>query len=203
MLSLLLLCVPSLAKAVYQPKHGDVLFQSLPNPWGQDIVDMIEGATGSPYSHCGVVIFEKGQWQVIEAIGPVQIVPLSTWQARGRGKKVWAYRLEEKQQRHIPSFVAAMKKDLGKPYDLRYRLDDEAIYCSELIYRGWLAATGKPLGKLVKLNELQWQPYRKLIVALEGSEEIPLERQIITPRDLANAPELTQVWPEPQTSKKK
>jgi hypothetical protein len=96
-----------------------------------------------------------------------------------------------------------MKKDLGKPYDLRYRLDDESIYCSELIYRGWLAATGKPLGKLVKLNELQWQPYRKLIVALEGSEEIPLERQIITPRDLANAPELTQVWPEPHTSKKK
>lgn len=189
--------------SAYEPRQGDVVFQSSPNPWGMGLVDMIEGATQSPYSHCGMVIWQDSQWQVIEAIGPVQIISLETWQARGRGKKIWAYRLNESAQKHIPATITAMKRDLGKPYDPRYRLDDQAIYCSELIYRGWKAATGKGLGKTVPLQELKWQPYRKLIVALEGSDDIPLTREIITPRDLALAPELSLVWPPSYTSKKK
>lgn len=187
----------------YQPQHGDVVFQSLPNPWGLDLVDTIEGATGSHYSHCGMVLWHEKQWQVIEAVGPVMIIPLSTWQARGRGKKIWAYRLQESSQKHIPVAITAMKRDLGKPYDPRYRFDDQAIYCSELIYRGWKAATGKGLGKTVTLQELNWQPYRKVIVAIERSEEIPLTREMITPRDLAQAPELKRVWPASDTGKKK
>lgn len=187
----------------YRPQQGDIVFQSSPNPWGMDLVDMIEGATGSAYSHCGMVIRHQNQWQVIEAVGPVQIIPLSHWQARGRGKKVWAYRLQESSQQHIPAAITAIKRDIGKPYDSRYRLDDAAIYCSELIYRGWKSATGKGLGKTVVLQELNWQPYRKIIVALERSEEIPLTREIITPRDLAKAPELKRVWPVVEVAKKK
>lgn len=179
----------------YEARHGDLVFQSLPNPWGLDLVDTIEGATKSPYSHCGMVIWQDDQWQVIEAIGPVQIIPLAEWRARGRGKKLWAYRLRDTAQKYIPAMLAAMKRDLGKPYDPRYRFDDEAIYCSELLYRGWLAATGKGLGKAVALQDLDWQPYRKVIVAIEGTEEIPLRREMITPRDLAQATELTLVWP--------
>lgn len=198
---ILLLCVSfvNATEKTYHPQLGDIVFQSLPNPWGKDLVDMIEGATDSPYSHCGMVIIEDGKWQVIEAIGPVQIVPLDVWQARGRGRKIWAYRPAEKFRNSIPIMVKEMKKDLGKPYDIRYRLDSENIYCSELLYRGWKGVTGKPLGRLVKLHELNWQPYRKIIVAIEGSEEIPLHREIITPSDLAQASELTQVWPIPET----
>ena len=198
---ILLLCVSfvNATEKTYHPQLGDIVFQSLPNPWGKDLVDMIEGATDSPYSHCGMVIIEDGKWQVIEAIGPVQIVPLDVWQARGRGRKIWAYRPAEKFRNSIPIMVKVMKKDLGKPYDIRYRLDSENIYCSELLYRGWKEVTGKPLGRLVKLHELNWQPYRKIIVAIEGSEEIPLDREIITPSDLAQASELTQVWPIPET----
>jgi hypothetical protein len=203
----LLFCVgASLAwgnPGAYQPQQGDVVFQSSPNPMGMDLVDMIEGATGSVYSHCGMVIWHQNQWHVIEAVGPVQIISLTNWQARGRGKKIWAYRLQESSQQHIPAAITAMKRDIGKPYDSRYRLDDAAIYCSELIYRGWKFATGKGLGKTVILQELNWQPYRKIIVVLEGSEQIPLTREIITPRDLAKAPELTRVWPVAEVAKKK
>lgn len=188
--------------SAYEARHGDVVFQSLPNPWGMDLVDTIEGATGSPYSHCGMVIWQDNQWQVIEAIGPVQIIPLSAWQARGRGKKIWAYRFDASSQKHIPAALVAMKRDLGKPYDPRYRFDEQAIYCSELIHRGWKAASGKGLGETVTLQELNWQPYRKVIVAIEGTEEIPLTREIITPRDLAKATELTLVWPVEAPRKK-
>lgn len=179
----------------YQPVEGDILFQSLPNPAGLDLVDAIEGATGSPYSHCGMVFEENGRWQVIEAIGPVKITPLDDYIARGRGKQVWAYRLDETSRKKVPAAVNAMKRDLGKPYDPRYRFDDEAIYCSELIWRGWRSATGKELGTTVKLGSLNWQPYQAVIEAIEGPGNLPLDRPMITPRDLAKAKELTRVFP--------
>lgn len=181
--------------AAYQPVAGDILFQSLPNAPGMDLVDAIEGTTGSPYSHCGMVFQEGGEWKVIEAIGPVKVTPLKTYIARGRGKRVWAYRLDETNRKHVPAALAAMKKDLGKPYDPRYRFDDRAIYCSELIWRGWKAATGKELGKAVTLGSLNWRPYQPVIEAIEGQGNLPLDREMITPRDLAKAKELTRVYP--------
>lgn len=183
------------ARATYQPVEGDVLFQSLPNPPGLDLVDAIEGSTGSPYSHCGMVFLEDGGWQVIEAIGPVKITPLDNYIARGRGNKFWAYRLDVAARKHVPAALATMKQDLGKPYDPRYRFDDEAIYCSELIWRGWKAATGKELGTAVTLGSLNWQPYQAVIEAIEGPGNLPLDRKMITPRDLAKAKELTRVFP--------
>jgi uncharacterized protein YycO len=188
----------SKAAAAYQPAEGDIIFQSLPNPDGMDLVDAIEGSTNSPYSHCGMVFQEAREWKVIEAIGPVKITPLKSYVARGRGGKVWAYRLDEADRKHVPAALAAMRKDLGKPYDPRYRFDDEAIYCSELIWRGWKAATGKGLGKTVTLGSLNWQPYQPVIEAIEGQGNLPLDREMITPRDLAKAKELTLVFPVDQ-----
>lgn len=185
----------SKGSSAYQPTEGDIVFQSLPNPAGMDLVDAIEGSTGSPYSHCGMVFGENGEWKVIEAIGPVKVTPLKDYIARGRGKHVWAYRLGEANRRHVPAALAAMKKDLGKPYDPRYRFDDEAIYCSELIWRGWKAATGKELGKTVTLGSLDWKPYQPVIETIEGRGNLPLDREMITPRDMAKAKELTQVFP--------
>ena len=179
----------------YQPIEGDILFQSLPNPAGMDLVDAIEGSTASPYSHCGMVFQEEGKWMVIEAIGPVKITPLKDYVARGRDRRVWAYRLADAQRKHVPAALAAMKKDLGKPYDPRYRFDNEAIYCSELIWRGWKAATGKELGTAVTLGSLDWRPYQPVIEAIEGPGKLPLDREMITPRDLAKAKELTLVHP--------
>jgi len=52
--------------------------------------------------------------------------------------------------------------------------------------------TGKGLGKLVSLGELNWKPYEKSIRKLEGGPP-PLDRKMITPRDLAKAVELKLV----------
>ena len=175
--------------------EGDIVFQSLPNPAGMDLVDAIEGATASPYSHCGMVFHEGGNWKVIEAIGPVKISLLLDFTARGRRMQVWAYRLHEKERKHVPAALAAMRQDLGKPYDPRYRFDSEAIYCSELIWRGWKTATGRQLGQSVTLGSLNWKPYQRVIEAIEGRGGLPLGRVMITPRDLAQAPELTLVFP--------
>ena len=180
-------------QAAYEPAEGDILFQSLPNEPGMDLVDAIEGATNSPYSHCGMVFRDDDQWMVIEAIGPVKITHLLDYIARGREHKLWVYRFDEDKRKHVPAALAAMKEDLGKPYDPRYRFDSEAIYCSELIYRGWKAATGEGLGKVVTLGSLDWQHYKPVIEAIEGPGNHPLDREMITPRDLAKAPGLRLV----------
>jgi hypothetical protein len=173
----------------YQPQEGDLVFQSLPN---SELVVMIEGATQSPWSHVGMVVKEGDDWYVYEAIGPVKKTPLVEYVKRSRGGACAVYRLKEKFQKNIPQMIKASKKYKGRPYDSRYRMDDELIYCSELVYKSYKDATGKGLGKLVSLGELNWKPYEKSIRKLEGGPP-PLDRKMITPRDLAKAVELKLV----------
>ena len=176
--------------SAYQPQVGDVLFQSS-RP--TDLVQMIEGVSQSPYSHCAIVGKEDGRWVVYEALGTVSITPLDTFLARGRGGGFAAYRLREPFRKDIPEIMSHTRAFLGRPYDFRYRLDDEHIYCSELIYKAFLETTGKPLGRLDALGDLNWRPYEAQIEALEKGP-VPLDREMITPRGLAEAEQLERVY---------
>lgn len=193
----LLLAVPPLLRAVppvlawrqYQPQEGDILFQSLPR---NEIVNAIEGATGSPWSHCGLVAKDDGRWVVYEAIGEVRKTPLDEFYRRGRDWQFAAYRFKGDDAADIPRVIERARGYLGRPYDTRYRMDDESIYCSELIYKAYRDATQGSLGKLVRLGDLKWRPYRQIIERLEGGP-VPVEREMITPRDLALAEPLSFV----------
>jgi hypothetical protein len=81
---------------------------------------------------------------------------------------------------------------VGRPYDIRYEMDDEKIYCSELIYKAYRDATGGELGSLVALGELNWRPYERLIREIEGGP-VPVERRMITPHHLSQAQQLELV----------
>lgn len=180
----------SMAAETYLPQEGDLVFQSLPhNP----VIDAIEGCTGSPYSHCGIVVKNKRGWWVLEAIGPVQEGPLTRWVAQGRDMEFAVYRLKSEHQMKVPAMIAEARKFIGRPYDIQYELDDSKIYCSELIYKGWLAATGEKMGKLVKLGDLKWKPHEPVIRTITNG--LPLGRVMITPRDLAAAKQLEVVLP--------
>ncbi len=171
-------------------RPGDVLFQSLEG----ELAAMIESATGSPYSHCGIVVrYRGGDLGVLEALGRVKVTPIREFIARGRQQYLAVYRPTERYTARIPAILAACYRYRGRPYDTRYRLDDEFIYCSELVYKGFRDATGEPPGRTVYLRELHWQPWRALIRKLEGGP-VPVERELITPRDLARARQLRQVW---------
>lgn len=174
----------------YEPREGDVVFQSLPR---LDLVVMIEGATHSPYSHCGVVAREDGRWVVIEAMDPVTTTPLGMFAARGREGMFDVYRPQARYDARMTAFVDAAKTFVGRPYDFRFRMDDEKIYCSELVYKAFQTATGEPLGKLVKVSDLDWKPHEKTIRKYEGGPA-PLDREMITPRDLAKAEQLELVF---------
>jgi len=166
-------------------KTGDLVFQSLPrNP----IVDAIEGSTGSPFSHCGIVVEKEGDLLVLEAIGPVRYTELSKWIHRGRRNAYAAYRIQGISSEKIAAFISAADRYLGRPYDIHYDFDDGRIYCSELIYKAYRTVFDTGLGTPEKLGSLKWQPYERVIRAIENGA-LPLEREMITPVSLAEAPE--------------
>jgi hypothetical protein len=175
----------------YEPREGDVIFQSLPHG---PVVWAIEGVTGSAYSHCGIVGREDGQWVVYEAIGRVRVTPLRDYLERGRGGGFVVYRLRDEFAGHIPATLECCRTYLGRPYDIRYRLDDEKIYCSELIYKAFRDATeGQELGTLSRFGDMDWGAYEVLIRQIEDGP-VPLDRMMITPVGLAKAPQLVPVY---------
>lgn len=172
-------------------REGDILFQTL---FGQ-LCKVIEGVTQSPLSHCGIVVrSENGDLAVLEAIsGGVRETPLYDWVARGRDCVFAAYRLKKEKREHIPVIIEACRTYLNRPYDTRYMMDDERIYCSELIYKGYKMATGENLGKIVALGSLNWEPYSADIEELEGGR-VPLDRLMITPAHLSRAEQLECIF---------
>lgn len=175
--------------AGYTPVAGHLLFQALP-PGA--MTELIEGATGAPYSHCGIVVQHAGTWQVLEAIGDVHGTPLTEWIGRGRQQAFLAVAIADADSAVLASFIAAAEAYRGLPYDSRYRLDKDAIYCSELIHHAWVDAGQAPLAAPVRLEQLAWQPYEALIRHIEGGP-LPLERELITPVALARSAQVRVV----------
>ena len=173
----------------YDKKEGDLIFQSL--PFGE-LTTVIEGATNSPYSHVGLLVNKNGFWYVREAIGKVKDTHLLWWILRGRGDSFSVYRFKEAYQKNIANLVKESENFLGYPYDFHYELDDEKIYCSELIYKAYKRTTGNKLGKITTLSQLDWKPHKEFILSIENT--IPLDREMITPKDLAEANELELVF---------
>ncbi len=181
-------CGPAVP-AGYEPRVGDVVFQSLPR---QPLVELIEGVTASPFSHCGIVDEVDGEFVVIEALLTVRVVPLADFLARGRRGAFAVYRWAPEREASVPDIVAAARGYPGRPYDMRYRLDDESIYCSELLWKAYRDATGEDLAATQPLGELHWRPHERAIRRMEHGE-LPLARPIITPVAVAGSSALRSV----------
>ncbi|MEO8206002.1 MAG: YiiX/YebB-like N1pC/P60 family cysteine hydrolase [Chthoniobacterales bacterium] len=173
----------------YSPREGDVIFQSLPK---NGLVDAIEGVTHSPYSHCGVVLRNNDRWVVIESINDVHETPLFRWIQRGRGAGFAVYRLKPEYTAAIPEFKKHLLEYLGIPYDYDYEISDKAIYCSELVYKAFRQTNREEMGTLEKLGTLNWKPYADFIKSVQANN-LPLDRVMITPRSLSEAPQLELV----------
>lgn len=94
---------------------------------------MIEAQTGSPYSHIGVVIIKKGIPFVAQAWGKVQLTPLKDFLSQGVGNHLIIRTRQSIDNRQLlHDFKQTFE---GLPYDRDFRWSDEAIYCSELVYK--------------------------------------------------------------------
>ena len=131
-LLLVLLAGPLLAAPEdYRP--GDVIFLRIPTSFGRAIEDV----THTPVSHVGLIAqHESGHLTVVHALMKVQEEPLERFLERGRGHFAvsrYAFRSEADRDQ----VIAAARHLLGLPYDYEFVMTNQAIYCSELIYRAF------------------------------------------------------------------
>ncbi len=160
-------------------QSGDVVLQASTSERSA----LIRKASRSPYSHVGVVEVSQDGVFVLEAVQPVSRTPLAKWAGRGEGGFVTVLRpkgLDEAARRRV---VAAAKKELGKPYDARYRWDDERLYCSELVVKAFARGAGLSVGKQEVVKTLELSDEELVLAAKLGVS--PLQT-LVTPGSLVD-----------------
>jgi hypothetical protein len=160
-------------------QNGDVVLQASTSERSA----LIRRASRSPYSHVGLVEVAKDGVFVIEAVQPVSRTPLAKWVTRGEGGWVTVLRPKGLDAAARHRVVAAAKKELGKPYDARFRWDDERLYCSELVVKAFARGASVSVGKqeVVKTLELSDEE-----LALAAKLGVSPSQTLVTPGSLAD-----------------
>ena len=109
---------------IEEVKEGDVIFQTSQSQQSP----LIQIATGSRISHCGIIVMKNGKPYVLETLKTLVVTPLDKFIARGEGGKYW---LKRSKKENVKIEYGSY---LGKPYDLAFKFDNGKFYCSELIY---------------------------------------------------------------------
>ncbi len=172
--------------------EGDIVFSSSANGQGEAIM----AATGSPYTHCGIVFRQGEKWMVLEAVQPVGAVPLADFLARGKPGTNRSLRLKQ------PLSAEALERgrawataQVGKNYDGKFQWDDSRLYCSELVWKIYQHA-GVELCKPRHFRDFRLEDpkVREIIVHRYGSvEALPKDEKVVAPSDLAASPLLEEV----------
>ncbi len=105
-------------------KEGDIVFQISKSQQSP----LIQYATGSLWSHCGIIVMKNGEPYVLEASNVVKLTPLTSWVNKGRLTWHLQYRVFDK------PIKINYQKYLGIPYDSQFSLNNKKYYCSELVW---------------------------------------------------------------------
>lgn len=126
---------------------GDLLFQDLDSgPLCEAIEKVTTGYQGQNFSHVGIAAQdERGKPVVIEAVSAgVKATSLQSFlgrslDAKGRPKVVVG-RLKAAYRHLIPSALDEAFALRGRPYDKVFDVQNDAYYCSELVYEAFRRA---------------------------------------------------------------
>lgn len=160
-------------------KTGDIIFHTSKS--AQSIV--IQKATHSPYSHMGMIVHKNQKFYVLEAVQPVKYTPLKQWIQRGVNQvyivKRYYKPLSEEQKKRL---VQSAEKHLAKPYDLYFGWGDDAIYCSEIVWKAYHEALNIQLAPLQKLQQFDLSaPHVKSLMKQRYGNKVPLNETVIAP----------------------
>jgi hypothetical protein len=176
-------------------REGDIIFQSVTSGQGR----AIQIATGSKYSHCGIIYKAGNEFYVYEAIQPVQSTSLKQFTARGDDNHYVIKRLKNAKDVLSPSILQKMKAEgeklNGKNYDLTFEWSDDRIYCSELVWKIYHRGAGLEIGKLSKLREFNLSDELVRIKLNERyADKIPLDESVISPGAIFESENLVTVY---------
>lgn len=163
-------------------RTGDIIFQTSRS--AQSLA--VQRATGSPYSHCGVIFMQNGKPYVYEAISTVSYTPLARWIARGNGNHFVIKRLKDADRLLTPSalqkFRTVARSFQGRPYDLTFEWSDKRIYCSELVWKLYERSLGLQIGKMQRLKDFQLtDPVVAGKLKERYGSNIPMDEPVISP----------------------
>lgn len=175
-------------------QNGDIIFQVSHSSQ----CEAIKAATGSQYTHVGIIFQRDYKWYVLEAVQPVKFTPLNEWIRHGDNGHYVVKRLKDTRPLNDVS-LACMQQEgmmmLGKTYDLTFEWDDDRIYCSELVWKLYHRCAHVQVGQLKKLGDFD---LRSPIVAKKLRErygsDIPLDETVIAPSDIFNDTSLVTVF---------
>ncbi len=168
-------------------RAGDVVFQTSRSAQSSAIAL----ATGSPWTHVGVVEVAEDGTFVVEAIGRVSRTPWKAWRRRGRGE-VLVLRPRGIPPAKLVAVVAEAKGHLGKRYDPRFSWGDDRMYCSELVRKAFARGAGLELGKMERLGDLHVGPLRAAIERRWG--RVPADLELVTPASIAADSHLERLY---------
>lgn len=186
-----LLAMPKGADTHYIPQQGDIIFQTSRS--SQSLA--IQKATGSVYSHMGIIFIRNSKPYVLEASSKVKYTPINEWINRGLDGKYVIKRTktaltdEQKKQLAIES-----QRYINKPYDLSFEWSDNRQYCSELVWKIYANGIGMKIGQLQQLKEFNLtSPTVKAKLAERYGSAIPLNETVISPKSMFDSPLLITV----------
>lgn len=186
---------PKVGRAIHGKfQDGDIIFQTSKSNQSK----AIQLATGSPYSHCGLLFRDgtaSGQWYVIEAVQPVKRTPLAQWIQHGEGGGYIVKRLmDPPDSLERKALLTAAEQFIGKDYDLYFEWNDERIYCSELVWKAYQQATGLQVGELRTLGKFDIAvPAVANKLKERYGDHIPLDEPVVSPAAIFESPLLETV----------
>ncbi|MDR0233671.1 MAG: YiiX family permuted papain-like enzyme [Zoogloeaceae bacterium] len=188
------LAVSGYSRAQPAVNEGDLIFHTSRSAQSK----AVQQATGSRYSHMGIILFRQGKPHVFEASATVRHTPLSKWIARGTNGRYVVKRLKTAQQALTPDALKKLRKEAekfaDKPYDLTFEWSDERIYCSELVWKIYDRALDIQIGKLQKIREFNLDaPAVKQKIRERYGNKIPLDETVISPQAMFESPLLRVV----------
>jgi hypothetical protein len=178
--------------AITRLREGDIVFTGSELGQGSAIM----AATGSVFTHCGVVFLHEGKPMVIEAVHPVRVTGLREFIGGAKPPALSVKRLKQP----LDAAKAAKAREwaaaqIGLPYDIRFQWGDDQLYCSELVWKIF-ARAGVELCKprAVREYRLDHPKVRALIIErFGGMQNLAMEEKVVAPSDLAASPLLEDV----------
>jgi permuted papain-like amidase YaeF/Yiix C92 family enzyme len=184
---------------------GDLVFQTSTN--SQAIPILV--ATAHPFTHTGLIAHDGGNIVVIEAGRTVTATSLANWVRRGLLRRVAIYRDANLTAEQRAKIVAAAKNLYGRPYDIFFSFNNDAIYCSELAYLAY-KEVGIEIGTIQKVSELNFDNrfVKKLIQQrwqrdpectsrhydFEQCYDLILHQDLVTPVSIANDGQFERIY---------
>lgn len=195
--ALLFLVVGCNADHNYDPQDGDIIFQTSRSTQST----AIQLATGSRYSHMGVVYLNDEIPFVFEAVEPVKTTPLAEWIARGEDGHFVVKRLVDARKVLTPEALEKMlavgRTFEDKHYDLTFEWSDEKIYCSELVWKIYQRALGLEIGELETMADFDLSsPAVQAKLKERWGEALPLDELVISPVAMFESELLVEVHQE-------